>query len=307
MKWWWVNHSLTSDQEIGGNYLWSPKTDKNGARNQAYVNMTLVRRGDLIFSFANGAIGALGFAADRAVETYKPKEFGSVGANWAKIGWLLRVHFTELEHEVHPKLHIADIRELLPQKYSPIQRNGNGSQKLYLTEISEKLGKLLLRIAGIQSVLDVKEELENDVEAAAAELQISSDQNIGPTHKMQLMAARLGQGKFKANVSKIEHGCRITGITDTHYLRASHIKPWSRANNRERLDGHNGLLLSPHADHLFDQGYISFLDDGSMLVSPRLDREVLYKWGIREDTNAGTFSLKQKQYLKFHRKAVFKK
>src|SRR3546814_3413344 len=50
-------------------------------------------------------------------------------------------------------------------------------------------------------------------------------------------------------------------------LRASHIKPWSKcASGDERVDGNNGLLLSPTADHLFDRGWITFEDDGALEI-----------------------------------------
>jgi hypothetical protein len=43
MKWWWVNHSQTREQEVGGGYLWSPKINRDNSRNQTYENMTAVR------------------------------------------------------------------------------------------------------------------------------------------------------------------------------------------------------------------------------------------------------------------------
>jgi transposase len=52
------------------------------------------------------------------------------------------------------------------------------------------------------------------------------------------------------------------------HLRASHIRPWRDSDNEARLDGENGLLLTPTIDHLFDRGFISFEDDGRLLISP---------------------------------------
>ena len=37
---------------------------------------------------------------------------------------------------------------------------------------------------------------------------------------------------------------RKTGITDPALLRASHIVPWAECGDAQRLDVHNGLLLS---------------------------------------------------------------
>jgi len=64
--------------------------------------------------------------------------------------------------------------------------------------------------------------------------------------------------------------CPMTGITDHALLRASHIVPWSECNDEQRLDVHNGLLLSALWDAAFDQGLVSFTDDGKPLASPRL-------------------------------------
>jgi hypothetical protein len=44
----------------------------------------------------------------------------------------------------------------------------------------------------------------------------------------------------------------------------------------------NGLLLTPDADLLFDRGFISFEDDGNVLVSRRVDREDLRRLGFQE-------------------------
>ena len=82
---------------------------------------------------------------------------------------------------------------------------------------------------------------------------------------------------------RIERRCRVTGVTHLEHLRASHCKPWRDASNEERLDGENGLLLTPNADHLFDRGFIGFENNGDVLISPVADRESLARMGL--DTN----------------------
>ena len=64
--------------------------------------------------------------------------------------------------------------------------------------------------------------------------------------------------------------CPLTGITDPALLRASHIVPWSDCNDEQRLDVHNGLLLSALWDAAFDCGLVSFADNGSVLASSQL-------------------------------------
>jgi 5-methylcytosine-specific restriction protein A len=119
------------------------------------------------------------------------------------------------------------------------------------------------------------------------------------TQKQRLIDARLGQGKFRKAVVGIEKNCRITGISDIAFLVASHIKPWSKSNDAEKLDGHNGLLLSPHVDKLFDKGFISFSDNGEVLIKDEA-KDVFKSWNL-QDANVGSFSKKQKEYLAFHR------
>ncbi|WP_439840223.1 HNH endonuclease [Aeromonas veronii] len=59
------------------------------------------------------------------------------------------------------------------------------------------------------------------------------------------------------------------------------MKPWSKcANNAERLDGNNGLLLSPHIDKLFDRGWITFTDAGALLCAEHKIEQALLQWGI---------------------------
>jgi HNH endonuclease len=130
--------------------------------------------------------------------------------------------------------------------------------------------------------------------------------DFGPTFKEQLVKARRGQGVFRSSVLLSETECRVTRVSDPKHLRASHIKPWRDANNAERLDGSNGLLLSPHIDHLFDQGYISFSNSEELLIVPGVRTTLLDKWGIDAGARVGEFNRKQQEFLDYHRANVFK-
>ena len=78
------------------------------------------------------------------------------------------------------------------------------------------------------------------------------------------------------------------------------------SNNEERLNGENGLLLTPTMDHLFDRGFISFEDSGALIVSPVADAPSLTRMGVATDRiiNVGTFTEGQKQFLDYHRESV---
>ena len=68
-------------------------------------------------------------------------------------------------------------------------------------------------------------------------------------------------------------------------------KPRRAATNEERLDGENGILLTPNADHLFDRGFIGFENNGDVLISPVADTESLKRIGLdlTRSPNVGRF------------------
>jgi hypothetical protein len=91
------------------------------------------------------------------------------------------------------------------------------------------------------------------------------------TEVERLAVQRIGQDIFRGALMDYWGGrCPITGITDPILLRASHIVPWAECDDAQRLDVHNGLLLSALWDAAFDAGLLSFADDGTLLVSPEL-------------------------------------
>jgi len=95
---------------------------------------------------------------------------------------------------------------------------------------------------------------------------------------------------------------------ETHLI-ASHCKPWRDSTNEERLDGENGLLLTPSIDHLFDRGFIGFEDSGRLIISPVAHRPSLQKMGVdtEQAVNVGDFSAGQKTFLDYHRNFVLLK
>jgi predicted restriction endonuclease len=138
------------------------------------------------------------------------------------------------------------------------------------------------------------------------EQEVASNSTLAETDRLAIVRARNGQGLFKERVSKIETRCRITGVETPVHLIASHCKPWRDSTNDERLNGENGLLLTPSIDHLFDRGFIGFEDNGKLIISPVAHRPSLQRMGIETEkiVNVGGFTLGQKQFLDFHRNSV---
>lgn len=315
MRFWWVNQNQTYRQEVSGGYLWSPKRNANGGRNPFYESMREVSPGDVVFSFKDTYICAMGIAESYCWESPKPTEFGAAGQNWERIGWRVKVNFTELKNKVRPKDHIEILRPFLPERYAPLQPNGNGLQSVYLTEVTLDFAASLSGLIGqeanvIRSLAkSVIPEVNDDIELWERKIEdtIAVDSSIRETDRIAIVQARLGQGIFKSRVSEIEKRCRITGVENSMHLIASHCKPWRDANNEERLNGENGLLLTPSIDHLFDRGFIGFEGNGRLIVSPVAHKPSLELMGIdtKNIINVGGFSAGQKEFLEFHRMSVF--
>lgn len=312
MAFWWVNHKQTREHEVRGGYLWSPIRNANGAFNQTYENMRLVRPGDIVFSYANGRIGAIGRVTEAATASPKPDEFGTVGDYWSNEGWMVEVEFRAPPRPLRPAQEIEAIGPLLPDRYSPLQRNGHGNQGCYLAAISEALGHLLLVLLdadGVTDDLPTAMEIEASVNADVLNdiHDVEADESLPVTQRLQLAKARVGQGLFRKRVILLDQACRVTGVSDTRVLVASHIKPWREASNAERINGHNGILLSPHVDALFDEELITFEDDGQMQVHPSLPTDVLYHWSIDPARRVEPFRKEQRPFLARHRELFAQK
>jgi predicted restriction endonuclease len=134
--------------------------------------------------------------------------------------------------------------------------------------------------------------------------QIKNDNTLTVLEKESIILSRVGQGKFRKELIDLWKGCAISKFDDTRFLIASHIKPWEQSSNQEKIDKFNGLLLLPTYDKLFDLGFFSFNDNGSIIISKFLNQ--YNKLGI--DSNI-VIDIKYKnvQYLKYHREEILKK
>ena len=121
-----------------------------------------------------------------------------------------------------------------------------------------------------------------------------------------LIKARQGQGSFRKKLLNLYLSCPLTGLDIESLLIASHIKPWSKCNNEERLDPSNGLMLAPHIDALFDSGLITFDSDGTIKISPKIDPENQERLGISPDMQL-KIEPESEKYFEYHRNHVFQK
>ena len=111
---------------------------------------------------------------------------------------------------------------------------------------------------------------------------------------------RINQGIFKERLLHRYNHCCLCKVSEQNFLIASHIKPWKDSDENERLDVDNGFLFCPNHDKAFDRGYISFDNEGNILISGQLDDVNKRFLNIYEDMKI-ELTDGNKQYLQYHR------
>lgn len=166
---------------------------------------------------------------------------------------------------------------------------------------TESMDALVQSLLGHKSVPD-------EVQAVAAAMTIDlGEVALTDTERDALIKARIGQSRYRDSLLAYWRGCSVTECSIPQLLRASHIKPWRFANNSERLDQFNGLLLTPNLDLAFDQGLISFDDDGEILLSPELDAATAAAFHLSPALRLRQIERRHRSYLKWHREELFRK
>ena len=125
----------------------------------------------------------------------------------------------------------------------------------------------------------------------------------GQTRKA-FINVRVNQGVFRDKLLHKYSSCCLCKVSNPSLLRASHIKPWADSEPTEKLDVDNGFLLCPNHDSLFDAGYITFNDDGTILISSKLSQVDQTFMNVMP-TMKIELTEKNKEYLAYHRSHVF--
>ena len=128
--------------------------------------------------------------------------------------------------------------------------------------------------------------------------------NLQGIDKEAVVKIRVNQGIFKEQLLCRYSHCCLCNVTQKDFLIASHIKPWKDSDENERLDIDNGLLLCPNHDKAFDRGYISFDDNGLIIISDELDDINRVFLNLRQDMSI-KLTDGNREYLKYHRKNIF--
>lgn len=224
-------------------------------------------------------------------------EFGGI-AKKTSCDYVTRMKFLAHDYSLDETLTQEKIDEILRQEDLKRQERTVYTSKKSLSDFRAGLNKFL---AFVNS--DYHKRMEDSIltEIKAVE----NDNNIKATEKDSIVKSRIGQGIFRNEFIEYWHGCAISQCPFTWMLIASHIKPWRDADNQERLDTYNGLLLLPNYDKLFDLGYISFTQMGKIMYSRLLDKFDREAIGLTSDLHLVKLENQHLKYLKYHNENCF--
>ncbi len=132
--------------------------------------------------------------------------------------------------------------------------------------------------------------------------------NFQGTDILTISTARQGQQVFRNIVlATYDHQCAVSGINQTELLIAGHISRWAE-DPQNRLNPRNGILLNRLHDKAFEDGLITFEDNGEILYSKKLKEETLLR--MKEMSPNGHLLLPEKfkpdpSLLRIHRETRF--
>ena len=147
----------------------------------------------------------------------------------------------------------------------------------------------------IPSIIDIKGNVSEQVIPYGLHLP-------NKTERSGLVTSRVGQDAYrKGIIYRWEYKCAVTGFDKLDVLIASHIHPWAKATDNERLDVNNGILLSPTYDALFDRHLISFEENGKIILSNKVEAQAFAKIGVTGKEKITDLRSDNNFYLEKHR------
>jgi len=295
MAFYWVNLGDSYKEVKENKFLWAPAYSINKAGKKTvtsgWKSVPLVKRGDIIFCHRKREIIYTAIAKQDAFASDRPKsrEFD----RWKNDGYKIDVELEILDTpfgtgDLKQTLILLHNDNCTPKLYGS---NNNATQN-YMTELPDAAGALILNAIGNYTAIPKREFLK----------QGGLTKPPPETEREAISKYRIGQSKFREKVLKLwNHTCPITGVNTPELLIASHIVSWQLANNKEKLDQFNGLPLSPSIDKLFDKGFVSFDDNGGLLINPNICKSTVEKLGIAIDSKIANLQPEHRKYLKRHR------
>lgn len=212
--------------------------------------------------------------------------------------YVTRMKFLAHDYSLDETLTKEKIDEILRQEDLKRQERSVYTSKKSLSDFRAGLNKFLSFINSDYHKR-IADSIITEIKA------VENDNTIKVTEKDSIVKSRIGQGIFRKGLIEYWHGCAISQCPLTWMLIASHIKPWRDADNQERLDPYNGLLLLPNYDKLFDLGYISFNSKGKIMYSRLLDKFDRETIGLTNNLHLVKLEEQHLKYLKYHNDNCF--
>lgn len=150
-----------------------------------------------------------------------------------------------------------------------------------------------------------------------------ASEHIERTERVMLQKIRVGQSRFARSVLENCGGkCAFCGVSSIlkdvrmpRLLSASHIKPWSDCESRERIDVRNGLAACPPHDYAFDLGLMTLTPQLGWELSRTLRERLRYDPVFRAWFEAGMAAdgrlmadltaTPASEYISWHRSRLF--
>ncbi|MBQ8304473.1 MAG: HNH endonuclease [Clostridia bacterium] len=128
--------------------------------------------------------------------------------------------------------------------------------------------------------------------------------DVTPKKSKSKEKTRKAQSKYRFELLQKMPACVITGVADDRLLIACHIKPYSICDEEEEFDANNGIIMTPTFHYMFDIGFISFKDNGELMISDFLSNLNKKRLDIYNGKPCA-INTKSKKYLEYHRKNIF--
>jgi putative restriction endonuclease len=296
----WVNQGKTYKEEREGGYLWAPIKNDKGSSFFHWSNMKKLNPGNVVYNYFKGYLVGYCIIKSGYYEAPRPTEF-KVDDIWENEGMMVDAEYFPFKQPLGLSYIYQNIQSFLPDKYSPINVTLNNDKLVvkanqgYLYELKNLAGQKILDLANLKTnaLFELNDSEKNDY--------------TGPdvTSRRGLVTSRIGQGEYRRKIlQRWNYQCAVSGSKIKEVLIASHILPWRDSNNYERLDVHNGILLSPVYDALFDKYLISFNDQGEIIISPKLKKYDLSILGISGTEKIDGLTDGNKIYLRKHREKL---
>lgn len=298
MNYFLVFQNQSYKEEREGGYLWAPQKNDKGQTFHHWTDMKLIRKNDIIFNSYMGKLVSVIIAKEHCKEHDKPN--GLKQFRWEKKGWLVNGEYIDLAIPIRYKDYLDEILRLQGKKYAPFNKRGGNTG--YLFRVSKELADFLFNIIELTNGLSRERFKLEEEETFIKNIENGLDlmNSLDKTEKETVIKSRIGHSSFKKALLAIDKKCKICGMSDERFLIASHIKPWSKSNNKERLDINNGLLLCPNHDTLFDKRFITFDEKGKIMIKDAIDEKTKDLLNI-DDTIQINLNNQQQVYMSWHR------